>query len=86
MRISNLIRVFEDIVVNTGGKVVDATRTLYTEVEQEARARALYRIETKADREMRLDDLREAIKAVDTLHIKRARNAASRKPRVSRAK
>ena len=68
MRISNIIRAVENIVINTGGAVIDASKTLYTEVEQEARARALYNAETSADRRSRLIELREAVIAVDALH------------------
>jgi hypothetical protein len=71
MRISNFVAAIENIAIRTGGKLTDATKEFYTEVEQEARARALYKAETRAERNARLIDLRAAVKAVDELHAAR---------------
>jgi hypothetical protein len=72
MRISSIIGVLENQVIGVSGKLAAASKTLYVEASQEARARALYNAETRAEREARLIDLRHAVKAVDALSEARA--------------
>lgn len=75
MRISNFIAAVENIAIGVGGKVVVATKDFYTEVEQEARARALLKVEKNAEYKARLIELRAAVKAVDELHDARRSGA-----------
>ncbi len=64
-RISSIVRTLEDQTIKLGGKVAAASKQLYTEASQEARVRAMYHAETKGEREARLADLRDAVRATD---------------------
>lgn len=72
MRLSDIIRVIESQVIATTAKVAAVSVAAYNEVELESRAKRLYNAETKADRELRMCELRAVVVMHDKMATVRA--------------
>ena len=81
MRISSLLRAFEDVAISVGSKVAVATKEFAEDVSKEATVRAQYKHETSAVRRARLDELRAIVEAQERAVVR-----ASRKPAVKSRK